>query len=37
MVNSLVDNGLFFGYYVGAQSAVSVFHLQFVDDTLLVG
>ena len=37
MMNSLVDNDLFYGYTVGARESVSVFHLQFADDTLLVG
>jgi len=33
----MVDNGLFSGYYVGAQDALPVTHLHFVDDALLIG
>jgi hypothetical protein len=37
MMNTMVDNGLFSGYNVGAQAALTVTHLQFADDTLLIG
>jgi len=37
MMNAMVNNGLFSGYNVGAQDALSVAHLQYVDDTLLIG
>jgi len=37
MINALVDTGLFTGYKVGASDLVSITHLQFVDDILLVG
>jgi len=37
MMNALVDVGLFTGYKVGTSPSVSITHLQFVDDTLLVG
>ena len=36
MINSLVAAGLFTGYKVGVSDLVSITHLQFVDDTLLV-
>jgi len=36
MINALVEVGLFTGYKVGESYNVSIFHLQFVDDTLLV-
>jgi len=37
MMKVLVDVGLFSGYKVGAQNHISITHLQFVDDTLLIG
>jgi hypothetical protein len=37
VMSSLVDNNLFTGYGVGTSNAVSVSHLQFTDDTLLLG
>jgi len=37
MMNAMVDNGLFSEYNVGAQAALTVTHLQFDDDTLLIG
>jgi len=37
MMNSMVENNLFTGYGVGNANSVAVSHLQFADDTLLVG
>jgi hypothetical protein len=37
MMIALVEEGLFNGYGVGTQNTVTIFHLQFVDDILLVG
>jgi len=37
MMKALVEAGLFSGYKVGANNHVSITHLQFVDDTLLIG
>ena len=37
MMSAMVSNNIFTLYSIGAQSAVSVSHLQFADDTLLVG
>jgi len=37
MMNALVLIRLFTGYIVGAQTDMSVSHLQFVDDTMLIG
>jgi len=36
MMKALVEDGLFSGYKVGANNQVSITHLQFVDDTLLI-
>jgi len=36
MMKSLVEAGLFSGYKVGSNNQVSIFYLQFADDTLLV-
>jgi len=37
MMKALVDAGLFSGYKVGAHNHISITHLQFADDTLLIG
>jgi len=37
MMKALVEVGLFSGNKVGANNQVSITHLQFVDDTLLIG
>ncbi|XP_024641765.1 uncharacterized protein [Medicago truncatula] len=37
MMSAVASNGLFTSYSVGTQILVSVSHLQFADDTLLVG
>ena len=37
MMNSVVDNNLYKGYGVGTSNSVVVSHLQFADDTLLLG
>jgi len=37
MMNVLVEVGFFSSYKVGANNHVSITHLQFVDDTLLIG
>ena len=37
MMNALVATGLFTAYKVGASGLVPISHLQFTDDTLLVG
>jgi len=37
MMTSLVTTGLFRGYRVGRNNGVSISHLQFADDTLLLG
>ena len=37
MMNALVEAGLFSSYKVGANNHVSITHLQFADDTLLIG
>jgi len=37
MMTSLVTTGLFCGYNVGRNNEVSISHLQFADDTLLLG
>jgi len=37
IMKSLVEAGLFSGYKVGANNLLSITHLQFVDDTLLIG
>lgn len=37
MMQALVDKNLFKGYLVGSQELVTVYHLQFVDDTLILG
>jgi len=36
-MKAMVDNHLFTGYSVGAANSVVVSHLQFADDTLLLG
>jgi hypothetical protein len=36
-MKAMVDNNLFSGYAVGAVNQVVVSHLQFADDTLLLG
>jgi len=37
MMNSIVEQGLFAPYQVRAHGAMGISHLQFADDTLLVG
>jgi len=37
MMTSMVRNNLFTGYTVGTSNSVVVSHLQFADDTLLLG
>jgi hypothetical protein len=37
MMNALVKADLFIGYKVGNSNMVSITHLQFADDTLLIG
>ncbi|GAU49411.1 hypothetical protein TSUD_407260 [Trifolium subterraneum] len=37
LMKTLVENNLFTGYSVGTQAPVSISHLQFADDTLLMG
>jgi len=37
LMKSVVDNNLYTGYEVGNSNSVVVSHLQFADDTLLVG
>lgn len=37
MMKSMVENNLFTGYGVGHENSVVVSHLQFADDTLLLG
>jgi hypothetical protein len=37
MMKSLVDVGLFRGYSIGEQEGVQLTHLQFADDTLIIG
>jgi len=37
MMNSVVENNLFTAYGVGTSNSVKVSHLQFADDTLLLG
>ncbi|GAU49175.1 hypothetical protein TSUD_133700 [Trifolium subterraneum] len=37
LMRALVENNLFTGYSVGVQDPISVSHLQFTDDTLLMG
>ncbi|XP_039687924.1 uncharacterized protein [Medicago truncatula] len=37
LMKSVVENNLFKGYVVGASNSVVVSHLQFADDTLLLG
>jgi len=37
MMSALVTTGLFTPYSVGAQEPVLMSHLQFADDTLLIG
>ena len=37
LTNSVVDNNLYTGYGVGTSNSVVVSHLQFADDTLLLG
>jgi hypothetical protein len=37
MMRAMVEGNRFLGYRVGGQEAVSVSHLQFADDTLLLG
>jgi hypothetical protein len=37
MMKSVVDNNLYTGYGVGLSNSVVVSHLQFTDDTLLLG
>ncbi|MCI50910.1 RNA-directed DNA polymerase (Reverse transcriptase), partial [Trifolium medium] len=36
-MEAMVERNLFTGYSVGELVSISVLHLQFVDDTLLVG
>lgn len=37
LMNATVDAGLYIGFGIGIQGTISISHLQFVDDTLLVG
>jgi len=37
LMKAMIDNHLFSGYSVGVDSSVVVSHLQFADDTLLIG
>ncbi|KEH38027.1 hypothetical protein MTR_2g056180 [Medicago truncatula] len=37
MMNALVEVDFFSGYKVGANNHISITHLQFADDTLLIG
>jgi hypothetical protein len=37
MMTTMVERGIFTGYRVGVQDPITVSHLQFADDTLLVG
>jgi len=37
MMDSLINNNLFSGYKVGRERSLSVSHLQFADDTLILG
>jgi len=37
MMSSLVDHNHFSGYQVGSYGSLAISHLQFVDDTLLLG
>ncbi|MCI24845.1 RNA-directed DNA polymerase (Reverse transcriptase), partial [Trifolium medium] len=37
LMTAMVENNLFTGYSVGAQETISISHLQFADDTLLMG
>jgi hypothetical protein len=37
LMQALVEHQLFSGYSFGMQNTVSVSHLQFADDTLLIG
>jgi hypothetical protein len=37
MMRAMVEGNRFWGYLVGGQEVVSVSHLQFADDTLLLG
>jgi len=36
-MKALIEVGLFSGYKVGANNHISIIHLQFADDTLLIG
>jgi hypothetical protein len=36
LMKGMVENQLFMGYRIGMQDPISVSHLQFVDDTLLI-
>jgi len=36
-MNTTIAAGLFIGYKVGQTTSISISHLQFVDDTLLLG
>jgi len=37
LMNAVIDSNLFTGYNIGTQKSIAIFHLQFADDTLLVG
>ena len=37
LMKSVVDNNLYTGYAVGTSNSIVVSHLQFADDTLLLG
>ncbi|MCI44076.1 RNA-directed DNA polymerase (Reverse transcriptase), partial [Trifolium medium] len=37
LMKAMVERNVFMGYSVGAQNPVSISHLQFTDDTLLIG
>jgi len=37
LMMSIIEAGLFCGYYVGHKNAICLSHLQFTDDTLFIG
>ncbi|MCI47103.1 RNA-directed DNA polymerase (Reverse transcriptase), partial [Trifolium medium] len=37
LMEAMVENHFFLGYSIGTQNPISVSHLQFADDTLLLG
>jgi len=36
MITPLVENNTFSGYQAGRNELIAIFHLQFVDDTLIL-